>query len=75
MIGKIINFNVFGFNNMVDGEVSRAIDEEIKRRQSLLDAEPQAVRSRIISLKAYPDEIVKRIQQINGVIVEFEERV
>lgn len=51
------------------------IDEEIQQRQKLLDVVPEAVRNRIIVLKAYPNEIVKRINQINGVIVEFEERL
>jgi len=52
-----------------------AIDEEIKERQKLLDIVPEPVRSRIVSLKAYPNEVVKRINQVNGVIVEFEERL
>ncbi|HUX62099.1 MAG TPA: hypothetical protein VMV32_12365 [Ignavibacteriaceae bacterium] len=60
---------------MVGAEEARRIDEEIKIRQDLLDSQSSAVRSRIISLKAYPDEIVKRIQQVNGVIVEFQERI
>jgi len=52
-----------------------SIDEEIKAREKLLDVVPVAVRNRIVSLKAYPNEIVKRINQVNGVIVEFEERI
>ena len=54
---------------------AEAMNEEIKQRQKLLDVVPQAVRSRIVSLKAYPNEIVKRIHQVNGVIVEFQERL
>ena len=54
---------------------AEAINQEIKQRQKLLDVIPEPVRSRIIVLKAYPNEIVKRINQINGVIVEFEERL
>ena len=54
---------------------SEAMNKEIQERQKLLDVVPEAVRTRIVSLKAYPDEIVKRIQQVNGVIVEFEERL
>ena len=54
---------------------ANAMNEEIKERQKLLDVVPQEVRNRIVSLKAYPNEIVKRIHQVNGVIVEFEERL
>ena len=54
---------------------AEAMNREIKERQKLLDAVPEPVRSRIVSLKAYPNEIVKRINQVNGVIVEFEERL
>jgi len=59
---------------MVDKEVAWIIDEEIKARQKLLEEMPPTVRSRVVTLKAYPDEVVSRIQQINGVIVEFQER-
>lgn len=54
---------------------AQALNQEIKQRQKLLDVIPEPVRSRIMVLKAYPNEIVKRINQINGVIVEFEERL
>lgn len=54
---------------------AEAMNREIQERQKLLDVVPEPVRSRIMSLKAYPNEIVKRINQVNGVIVEFEERL
>lgn len=60
---------------MVNKGAALTIDEEIRQRQRLLDVIPEPVRSRIVSLKAYPNEIVKRINQVNGVIVEFEERL
>lgn len=59
---------------MVTKEVAREIDEGISAAEKLVSEMPEPVRTRIVSLKAYPDEVVKRIQQIDGVIVEFEER-
>jgi len=59
---------------MVDRQIARAIDEEIEARRKLLEEIPPTVRSRVVTLKAYPDEVVARIQQIDGVIVEFQER-
>ena len=59
----------------IEQEDMRALEEEIKAREKLLNEQPREVSSRIISLKAYPNEIVKRIQQIDGVIVEFERQI
>ena len=59
---------------MVGTEEARRVDEEIKARESLLSQMPVEVRKRVVELKAYPNEVVSRIHQINGVIVEFEER-
>ena len=52
-----------------------AIDQEIKQRQKFLDVVPEPVRTRFISLKAYPNKIVHSIQQVDGVSVEFKERM
>ena len=59
---------------MVSQEEARRIDEEIAAREKLLAEMPTAVRTRIIELHAYPNEVVSRIQQIDGVIVEFQEK-
>jgi hypothetical protein len=55
-------------------EETRRVDEEIKARESLLSQMPTEVRKRVVELKAYPNEVVSRIKQINGVLVEFEQR-
>ena len=59
---------------MVTKELAEEIDKGIKQAQEMLTIMPQPVRTRIAMLKAYPDEVISRIQQINGVLVEFEER-
>ena len=59
---------------MVGTEEARRVDEEIKQREALLSQLPTEVRKRVVEVKAYPNEVVSRIQQINGVLVEFEER-
>ena len=59
---------------MVGTEEARRIDEEIKQRESLLTQMPAEVKRRVVELKAYPNEVVSRIHQINGVLVEFEEK-
>ena len=59
---------------MVGKEEARRIDEEIQQREALLSQLPTEVRKRVVEVKAYPNEVVSRIQQINGVLVEFEER-
>jgi len=60
---------------MAGKEEAQRIDEEITAREKLLSEMPSNVRTRIVQLKAYPGEVVKRIQQTNGVLVEFEERI
>ena len=59
---------------MVGKEESRRIDEEIKQREALLSQLPAKVKKRVVELKAYPNEVLSRIQQVNGVLVEFEEK-
>jgi len=55
-------------------EEERRVDEEIRAREKLLAKLPTEIRKRVVEVKAYPNEVVSRIQQINGVLVEFEER-
>lgn len=59
---------------MVDKQVAKTIDEAITRTQKFLSGMPEPVRTRTVTLKAYPDEVIKRIRQIDGVVIEFEER-
>ena len=59
---------------MVGIEEARRVDEEIKQREALLSQLPAEVKKRVVELKAYPNEVVSRIHQTNGVLVEFEER-
>lgn len=55
------------------GEAEAArIDEEIKKREKLLAQMPSTIRTRVAQVKAFPGEVVSRIQQINGVLVEFQ---
>ena len=60
---------------MVGKIEAQRIDEEIAAREKLLAEMPVNVRTRIVQLKAYPNEVVKRIKHTNGVLVEFEERL
>jgi len=59
---------------MVSKKLAGEIDDGIKQAEELVTEMPKPVRRRIVELKAYPDEVVKRIKQTNGVLVEFEER-
>ena len=60
---------------MVGTEVARKIDEEIKRREKILSEMQKTIQKRVVELKLFPGETVSRIQQINGVLVEFEKEV
>lgn len=60
---------------MVSPEVARSVDEGIARAEQAIKELPKDVRRRIVTLKAMPNEVISRINQINGIIVEFEERV
>jgi len=59
---------------MVGKELSKTIDEGIKDAEDFLREMPEPARTRMISVKALPNEVIKRIQEIDGVIIEFEER-
>jgi len=59
---------------MVSKELAGEIDRGIEQAESFMSEMPEPVRRRIVELKAYPDEVVSRIKQVNGVLVEFEER-
>lgn len=59
---------------MVEKKLVEAIDQGIKKAEDLLAGLPEPVRKRTIELKAMPDEIITRIKQIDGVIIDFEEK-
>ena len=60
---------------MADKAVVEAVDEEIKRRQRILAEMQKTIQKRVVELKLFPGETVSRIQQIDGVLVEFEKEV
>ena len=60
---------------MVGVEEARRINEEIKRREKILSGMQKLIQKRVVELKLFPGETVSRIQQINGVLVEFEKEV
>jgi len=55
-------------------EEERRVDEEIRAREKLLTQFPKDLKRRIVEVKAYPNEVVQRIQQIDGVLIVFEEK-
>ena len=59
---------------MVGKELTRSVDEGIKEAEASLRDLPADVRRRIVTLKVLPNEVISRINQINGLVVEFEER-
>ena len=59
---------------MVTQETVQAVDTAIKSTETALANLSATVKKRVVELKAYPNEIVSRIQQTDGVLVEFEER-
>ena len=59
---------------MVEPKIVRAIDQQIKETEQGLTEFPEPVKSRMISLKIGPREVISRIQQIDGLIIEIEER-
>jgi len=59
---------------MVSKELARDIDAGIKQTEKLLSEMPETLRTRTIELKAMPNEVISRIKQVNGLIIEFEER-
>ncbi len=59
---------------MVEQRIVKAIDEQIKETEQSLTEFPEPVRTRMISLKIGPREVISRINQIDGLIIEIEER-
>jgi len=57
---------------MVDKELIQNIDEEIKSTQKLLAEMPAEVRKRTIEVGATPKNVRLRIEQTDGVIIDFE---
>ena len=60
---------------MVDKVVVEAVDAEIKRKEKILAEMQKTIQKRVVELKLFPGETVSRIQQIDGVLVEFEKVV
>jgi len=60
---------------MVDKVVVEAVDAEIKRKEKILAEMQKTIQKRVVELKLFPGETVSRIQQIDGVLVEFEKEV
>jgi len=58
-----------------DGNVSEAIDREIKRRTLLLQEPEVVVKRRIVELQLKPNETISRIKQIDGLLIEILEEV
>ncbi len=58
---------------MVGKEETRAIDQQIKEAEQALTELPEPLRKRVVTLKLGPREVISRINQINGLIIEFEE--
>lgn len=54
--------------------VQEVIDEEIIRKQKILEEMHEQIYKRVVELKLEPGETVSRIQQVDGVLVEFERR-
>jgi len=59
---------------MVGKELAKSVDEGIKEAQDLVREMPEPLRTRTIVLKQNPNEVLKRLQEIDGVLIEFEER-
>lgn len=59
---------------MVSKELTKDIDKGIRQAQKLVSEMPEFLRTRTIELKIMPNEVISRIKQVNGIIVEFEER-
>jgi len=59
---------------MVGKELTETIDAGIKLAQKGIGGLPSEVNKRIVELKTGPREVISRIKQIDGLIVEFEER-
>lgn len=59
---------------MVSKELARDIDKEIKQAEKLVSDMPEFLRTRTMELKIMPNEVISKIKQVNGIIVEFEER-
>lgn len=55
-----------------DNHIQDVIDAEIKLREKILVGMDKGVQKRLVELKLQPGEIVSRIMQIDGVLVEFE---
>lgn len=60
---------------MGDRQFEEALVENISQAKQMLEELPEFLRTRTVSLKAYPNEVISRIQQIDGVLIEFQEKI
>lgn len=59
---------------MVDPQFSKNVDEKIKETRDALSEMPEELRKRSIQLRMNPNEVISKIKQVDGLIIEFEER-
>ncbi|MEK0338363.1 MAG: hypothetical protein QQN41_13115 [Nitrosopumilus sp.] len=55
--------------------VQNVIDEEIRRRESILEKMHKKIYTRVVELKLMPGEVVSQIKRVDGVLVEFERKI
>ena len=55
--------------------IQEVIDEEIKRKQRIIEQMHKKIYKRVVELRLLPGEIVGQIKQVDGVLVEFEKRI
>ena len=55
-------------------QIQDIVNEEVRKRQSILEAMHRKIYKRVVELQLQPGEIVGKIQRVDGVLVEFEKR-
>jgi len=53
-------------------QIQDVIDEEVRKRQRILEEMHRKIYKRVVELQLQPGEIVSKIQRVDGVLVEFE---
>ena len=59
---------------MVGSDEKRALDLEIQDAREALAGMPQEILRRTVELKMTPNEVISKIKQVDGLIIEFEDR-
>jgi len=54
--------------------VQQVIDQEIKRKEKILEQLHKQIYKRVVELKLQPGETVSGIQRVDGILVEFERK-